>query len=258
MDSDDENLSQSEVSNDKFAELREKALGIYGSIWRSYSTWLLQKNSETIANLKPTTPRIVHPFQFSQPLSQPAGSSAVGTGQVGQSRSQTKFSAFDERGRVTSSYTVRSIEVSIPENLRPANFPPTPSYTSTTPSSRNIDPNRAGGSYDDSVARFVPLADNDIFITSGDLDKYMSTFQSFQWQTEFNDPEGRSIRRSILFTLYSYQLNEDEVVYKEVIQRLLKEGLSADDIDSLDILPSLRMTNESGLLWALQQRLIIR
>jgi hypothetical protein len=177
MDSDD--------SNDKFAR-------IYEDVKRSYSTWLVQKNSETIASLKPTTPRIVHPFQFSEPLSQPAESSTAGTAQVGQSSSQIKFSAFDERECVISSHTVRSIEVSIPENLRPINFPATPPYTSTTPSSRNIDQNLAGGSYDDSIARFVPLADNVAFVTSGDLDKYMSTFESFQWQTEFNDPEGKS------------------------------------------------------------------
>ena len=53
-------------------------------------------------------------------------------------------------------------------------------------------------------------------------------------------------------------LNEDvligEVIDLEVAQRLHANGLSFDEIDNLRILPQMRQSNESGLMWDNSQR----
>jgi hypothetical protein len=50
-----------------------------------------------------------------------------------------------------------------------------------------------------------------------------------------------------------------EVIQFEVLRRLhLGYGLSLDDIDALNVLPTLRRTNRDGLIYQMTQRCVLR
>ncbi|KAJ7658348.1 hypothetical protein DFH06DRAFT_990479 [Mycena polygramma] len=116
-------------------------------------------------------------------------------------------------------------------------FPPHPPYQFCTPVSRS----HTARMIDNQTAPFIPYPEDASF----PREEYLKEFQGVQWVLDQQDPDGK----------YSFT----EVIQFETVRRLhLDHGLSVERIDHLlnayTSFRSLRLSNESGLLWDVSQR----
>ncbi|KAJ7682195.1 hypothetical protein DFH06DRAFT_1119484 [Mycena polygramma] len=147
------------------------------------------------------------------------------------------FQDYDADGKLVGPATV------IPLHTAEAaqSFSPHPPYQFCTPVSRS----HTARMIDNQTAPFIPYPEDASF----PREEYLKEFQGFQWVLDQQDPDGK----------FSSTVTYKEVIQFETVRRLhLDHGFSVERIDHLlnahTSFRSLRLSNESGLLWDISQR----
>jgi len=218
------------------ANLFEISLAVHRKVWNEFYTWEEEACQVVIDSLAADTP------DSSPPSAQdPVEHDDSDIDNINVDREANLFTVweYDKRGCCTKSSQLSFAEASVQL------FKPYPKYEACTPVTRSI-------SREDSwSAPFVPFADDPSF----PFTDYLEHFDSFCWQTDFKDPdcEYHSVTATTIPHISSFTV---EVIGIETARRLLfGHDISFDNINQLGVVPPLRTTNDSGLVWDMGQRL---
>jgi hypothetical protein len=223
---------------DNGTNLFEIALAVHREVWNEFYTWEHDACKVVMNSLAAGTPDNSHT----------SGVDCVDHGDSdidndGNPEVNDLFTVweYDKDGSCTKSFQLQLVEVP----LRP--FKSYPKYEACTPTTRSM----IREDQDSWSAPFAPFADDPSF----PLADYLAQFESFRWQTDFKDPDCERFLFSLPWPCGPPFFSVEEIGIETTRRLFHGQGVSLDDLNHLSIIPQLRITNASGLVWDMTQRL---
>ncbi|KAJ6497191.1 hypothetical protein C8R47DRAFT_1212725 [Mycena vitilis] len=202
----------------------ECAQTVYAAVKNEFYAWKTEHTAQVFSRIATRDPPFVSGAMesFFLPVLEPLSNSELDI---------VLFEDYDADGKLVEPAT--AIPLQTAEAAQ--SFPPHPPYQFCTPVSRS----HTARMIDNQSAAFIPYPEDASF----PREDYLKEFQGFQWILDQQDPD-------------------KEVIQFETVRRLhLNHGFSVEHIDHLitayTSLRSLRLSNESGLLWDVSQRAVI-
>lgn len=247
----------SSSTGDEDEENRALAFRVYEEVWNEFNKWKAEDCKQQLRLLQKPLP----PPEVAQAASRMA--SIFRTGEPGSFETIYVCDTEDDIPLDSDGATVltcHTVHIKLPRDFNE----PHPRYEFCTPSVQSISLRVESAASDElETLPFVPYADDPTFNARDHLRQYAH----FGWEY-LGDPDGRLFNSpclhlaplSITLLISSAALaTVVEVIQFEVLRRLhLGSGLSLDDIETLNILPTLRKTNRDGLIYQMTQRCVLR